>query len=314
MDRREFLAVLGISGGIAAAGAALNYAIEGENMFLGEKGLERKLLEDFLYSERTLQREEIANVLVDITKKTEEGGRFRIGSAFHIGDGYLLTNFHVIDGDNMLDLMANISYRAGYLIGSAPFDVLQTDRENDLALLRWRSSQRRGKALIGLSKKVIEENASVSFFEYVFRTQASFEKTITQELTGQDIYRRGRQMNLGSVVLPSKSPLLETQGFVVPYRPEMFEPKQRSTLPKSSFFMSTLQIYNGSSGGPVFLRLPGNHYALVGVQSKLLGFDFDIPTPKHPLKYKTMQQVATYSLRGKPVENLIRTYLAKASR
>ncbi|MBL7056586.1 trypsin-like peptidase domain-containing protein [Candidatus Woesearchaeota archaeon] len=290
MDRRHFLALAGTTAVVAATSPLwLPRASEEE--------LEEKLLKEFINpSDNSLSLNDVQSIQRDLYIQTEKNGNLvgiPVARAFEIGDGYFITNDHAVD-ENLDELRINQPFfkllndqiekavkggkslsenifNQGYGTGER-LQVLHTDEDNDLALVRAIGNDLTGTAKIHLGTEVPKVGDSVSFFEGNIPNLSK--NSEVESLTGIDFYDGQDKISLGSLTWHTEANLIEHQGFVQPYHSDKFKKLYGDSISEHSVF-SSMKTANGFSGSPVFRSNWDNRYKLTGVVSK----GVQIPNP-----------------------------------
>jgi len=301
MDRRTFLALLG--GGVVFATAPI---WADPVTWKSEEELEKDILEDFISPKGTIERKDISKLLQIIQKNGNT-----IAKGLHIGDGYHLTNYHVIR-DGLEDLEINAQMLFYRTLEDRPLELVTYDERADLALLKSPSRGKRGNALVHLPSQNLEENDAVSYFTVVSGRPRN--EDMVQELYGVDYHDRKTKTRIGRIILPAESRLLESEGFVLAHDILTDEKRQKLGLSGEIFTPTSLLSYNGKSGSGIFRKTNEGKYEFTGVISSAISFGNYIDAPNHPLGYRDMEQVATYVVGRNPIEDMIRNYLANSNK
>lgn len=267
--------------------------------------------DDFLtYTEKSsIDKRRIEPLLYDVIDKKGTAGR-----AVHIGDGYFLTAYHVVNGRETSHKVIPQSIRG--TIYSNDFKILHYDSDADIALLKVPVENRKGKPLVHLSPRILKVGENVSSFTRLSGKPLS--QPYEYELYGKDYYDKKSDIKIGKFNLPAGSLLFETQGFVLVKNDSSIisvpssTPSVAKSLKYSQF--TSLMMYNADSGSPVFLRLGADNYILAGIVTSGLGIEHGIVTPNHPLKYKEMQQSGVIFADRDSIEKMIVNYNLKTKK
>lgn len=242
----------------------------------------------------TIDRRGIESLLYDIKDKEQIHGR-----AIHIGDGYFLTAFHVIeDEETDLQLFPQLIHD-NRLRRAGNFKVITTDTDSDLALLRIHNHEKSDAPLIRLFDRIPELGESVSeFIRYdgnKVNTDYAFQ------------FEHEHIPKLGRIILRANSPLLEKQGEVEYNSNNPHYPRYVHT------FGAPIPTLFGDSGSPVFVKVDMGKYTLVGIASKIYGDLFRTLTPNHPFFNKDGYSLGSIVIDREAIERVISQYLAKAN-
>ena len=310
--RRSFLKWLGI--GVASAGgafAAKRYGLRPFKSNLPDKVIETKILDDFLtYTEKdSIDKRRIETLLYDIVNKRTRG------RAVHIGDGYFLTAYHVVKGVETSHKLVPQSIR--YRNYAKDFKILYYDSDADIALLKASVDNREGKSLVHLSPRILRIGENVLLFTRLSGSPLS--QSYEYEIYGKDYYDEKSDMKIGKFSLQAGSLLFETQGFVLVKNDSLIlkdvigvDEISKKSLKYNQF--TSLMMYQGDSGSPVFLRLGVDRYVLAGIATSALGIQHKIITPNHPLKYKGMQQTGASFAHRDSIEKFIMNYNSESKK
>lgn len=231
------------------------------------------------------------------------------GRAVYIGDGYFLTAYHVVkDEETSLKLIAQLSRYTNYAMS---FKILYYDSDADIALLKISVDNREGKALVHLIPRLLRVGENVSSFTRLLGRPLS--QSYEFEIYGKDYYGEKSDIKVGKFILPSGSLLFETQGFVLDNSLFLKGEIDNTKIAKYKKYLnysqfSSLMMYDGDSGSPVFLRLDVDRYILVGIVTNVLGIRHRIITPNHPLKYKGMQQTGALFTNRNSIAKMMMNY------
>ena len=240
--------------------------------------LERKLLEDFLTpNSKSLSAEDITKLLFKVKKKyysREFSATVDVGNAVNIGDGYYLTNAHIIDkfGNNSLietqDFFSHLTDKKYHEL-----EVLSIDRELDLALVRHRYFWKTGKAKIHLHNgDNLREGDQVSFFE-VNLSNKNLKVIQIEELHDESCYSPKEPIHVGRKISdPQISPFSEIHGKVLPYiSQQLKELWEGNEVDPQRVYITSLQTRKGNSGSAAFLRQKQN-YVFSGIITNNFGY------------------------------------------
>ena len=296
MNRRDFL---------KAASLGLFAVQLGCSLLDPEKRKERSLFRDFKdwYWYPMIDRKIIEGCLYEVMDSGATKGR-----AFHIGDGYLLTCAHLIEG---LIQNLDIKYQGSgrYSRQRFHFEKLKVDHENDIGLIKLSVDyKRRGKALMHLNKEPPKVGDDVSFFTRLYGRPRSHEYDLSYG--GLDFYDEKKVVRLGRMILHKNSLLFERQGQILEYREEeLMKISEDKKANRDNECFSSAMTRQGDSGSPIFLRKDENKYLLTGIVTQLVSAEHMIPTPGIPLGYTKMQQRGAVFAHRKPIADLIDKYL-----
>lgn len=272
--------------------------------------LETELLRDFLTTTPQLgiYRTGIEHLLYNIRM---EGGiqSSTRGRSIHIGDGYFLTAYHVVDpkkvgrGQSLKLLPQSRGRLSDFAQG---FKIVHYDEESDLALLKIPVERMEGKANVhlALNSPNLDEVVSVFYALSEEPRQTPYEF----DLLGKNYYDERDIMRLGKLVLPANSSLFEKQGKILPYDKYLFMKKFGiNPIPTGGSF-SSITGFDRDSGSPVFLKYPNDKYVFIGIVTAAWPMWHQIGTPGNPLGFKWIYQHGTLFPNRYPIKSLIRNY------
>lgn len=315
MDRRQFMKSLG-GVGVALATPSLVGCQE------SPYEVDLALLTDFLTNQnnQVVDREGIENTLYDISKLGKKDWPITIGRSSHIGGDYFLTAEHVVDAELSRLRLIPQSRRGHVRDYRKEFEVVERDKELDLALLKvkrdspWRTEENYnpGKAKLRLASTIPASHDELSTFIRLTGTPPS--ERYEFEYGGVDFYDTSKEIaNLGKWILPAHSLLLERRGRVWRYDEEHL--KQFSGYegnPEDDVFTSVAS-YHGESGQPMFAMIEDGKYVFTGIITHGYGVEHVIPTPNNPLRYTAVQQIGAFFSHRNSVEKLINKHIQRLS-
>ena len=302
-----------IIGGITlAAGVAVPIAIRSfseSTAVSSASDLEKQVLADFLKPGSELTRDQIEPLLFDVTNLIgSQKKRFTRARAIHLGDGFFLSNYHVIDPNEIepdTTLVLTPQSRRHHVYDfRKPFTIYSYDEKMDLALLKTEVEKTTGKALVHLTQYPLKDNDTVSIF---FRFSGPTNNTGYEfTLVGVDYYDRRTRMELGKIIVKPNSSLIEFQGRVIPYHPKKFQdiPGSQGLEDSATAYLSSIVSHRGYSGSPVFLQTSDGKYQLASIASGFIRIVNEIPTPGNPL-YDSTPQTATVFPKSVTIANLV---------
>ena len=271
-----------------------------------DRELEESLLLDLLSSPANnyVNIKSIEALLFDVKDKETTRGR-----AVHIGDGYFITVYSAVNKnpENMklspqLLKWSNADYESN-------FRVVSYDKESDIALLQIPVNKRKGKASLHLANKISSIDDKVSAFIGI--SGFPRDEPYKLEYDGRDFYDQSKPaQKIGKLILPAGSLLFEKEGKVLRYDKQYFKKIKGfyGGMPENENFTS-ISVFNGESGLPVFLKISDEKYIFAGIVRAGFGIEHKIPTPNHPLGYKGMQQTGAFFVHREPINRLILEYI-----
>ena len=161
-----------------------------------------------------------------------------------------------------------------------------------------------------LYNRVLKEKEAVTEF---IRFNGDDIKHIGYQLKfgGFDLYDKKKYVEyLGDFVLPPNSALFEKKGYVLPFQEKEIAILTEK-LPSSSKreMITSIPVYQGESGSPVFLEEKKNHYYLAGITTKTLSAGDTISTPGHPLGILAYERTVSFIIHRDAILKFIQNYL-----
>ena len=274
--------------------------------------LERQALISFLKYDpnKKLNRKEIQELLFDIQSSTSTLGR-----AVQITKNLFLTNHHVINrilpGYNDIRLIKQ-SQRGEFKNKSGKFEIVHVDKIKDLALLKLIDQAPIGEAYLHLYKEIPKTGDKVS--EFIGLIGDTVEHTgYKLDYGGKDVYDREKHIeHAGTFILPPNSTLFEKKGFVLEFKPKKVAALTKNLPSKiENEMLSTIAIYQGESGSPIFLELGEDDFYMVGVSTKALNMNEMIPTPGHPLGFMAYARTVSFAVHRDAIHKFLSLYISK---
>ena len=273
--------------------------------------LRRTILENFLnFSGEEVDKEDIQYILYDIQSPTDTMGR-----AFKISDTLFLTNYHVIQkviAGKYAQLIKQ-EKRGVILDREGEFEILEYDTKSDLALLQLRNYKAVDyEAVICLYDRNPKEKEKISEFIHL-SGEESKHKGYHLDFGGKDIYSKGKYIkHLGAFHLPPNSALFEKKGYVLPFKEKKIRELTKPLSSKKEYeIVSSVPVYQGESGSPVFLETNENKYYLAGIVTKTLNTGEIISTPEDPLGYMAYHRTVSFIVHRNAIYQFIKKYLSK---
>ncbi|MEM7182897.1 MAG: hypothetical protein AAF518_18440 [Spirochaetota bacterium] len=287
---------------------------------------DKKFLQDLLAKsteteQRYLTSQEVESRLYDI--QTDQGTR---GRAFHIGNGFFLTAYHVIKGIKAPYYLVLQSKRGPVEdTKNASFQILHYIEKPDVALLQLKHRQRSLAGGVPLIQKAPAKNADVSLFIRLTKGNTGH-SGYDLSFGGIDYYDAKQESKyLGRFLLPPASYLYEKRGLVIDYDIAKIRKKigyfnkskkKQDRVYIDSIFnspqdktLTTISAYQGESGSPVFQRIEENQYQFAGLVLAVSLVNQLIPTPKHPLGFYAHDRTITLLAHQKPIVQLLKEYI-----
>ena len=190
------------------------------------------------------------------------------------------------------------------------FEILYVDVKRDLALLKLKNIKPKTKPYLHLYKSIPTVNAKVS--EFLSLVGDSVEHSgYEQTFGGRDLYKPELYIDyLGTLLLPPNSSLYEKKGFVLEFKQEEILEKTKKLPSYSSVeIVSTIPIYQGESGSPVFSEIDAGKYYMSGVSTKALSQGETVSTPGSPLGFLGFDRTVSFIVHRDAIEQFIRTYI-----
>ena len=280
-----------------------------------ENELERELLSDFLEASDNpyVSKKEIENTLYDILEFDSKGNIIAEGRATHLGDNYFLTAHHVVSEETS-NFRLIPQWRRSYVLDyHQDFEIVEHDEKSDLALLKTSRRDFKAKAKLHLDSKVPSLDEKISTF--IRLTGRPSNKNYEFEYGGRDFYDESKKVaNLGKLILPAQSLLLEIQGKVLKYDETYLNQKKgnHKGTSENEVFTSVLG-FSGESGQPMFVRDDEDKYIFTGIVTGGYGLKHIIPIPNNPFGRKPIQQVGAFFAHRNPIEKLVKKYVKRIS-
>ncbi len=278
-----------------------------------------KALADFLnrnqtagVSRQTLNKEPI---LYHISK-TIDGRTRTSGCAIRITENLFLTAYHVVDEDTpILSLVPQMGSEK-LATKTTDFEVVASDPENDIALLRatsaYTSEVQSQQAFCSLTAVIPNESDRVVKFSRLSSHRLS-KTDYSHTVHAKDLYSETSEEGLFTISLPSGTLLLEEEGKILPYRFDELQKKYAKDvdlLPSAEHTrLCTIFAYNGESGLPVFYKREDGSFDVCGIITKAMGLAESVKVSGHPLGYTEMQLTTSCFTHRTAVEALILEFL-----
>ena len=273
--------------------------------------LRQSILEDFLdFSGEEVDKKTIQYILYDIQSPTDTMGR-----AFKISDTLFLTNYHVIQkviAGKYAQLIKQ--EKRGIILDQAgEFEILEYDTKSDLALLQLKNHKEvDDEAAVHLYKRNPKEKEKISEFIHL-SGEGGKHKGYHLDFGGKDIYSKEKYIeHLGTFHLPPNSALFEKKGYVLPFKEKKIQELTKPLPSKKEYeIVSSVPVYQGESGSPVFLEKNENEYYLAGIVTKTLNTGEIISTPEDPLGYMAYHRTVSFIVHQNAIRQFIKKYLSK---
>ena len=116
----------------------------------------------------------------------------------------------------------------------------------------------------------------------------------------------------GEFILPPDSALYEKKGYVLPYRKKEITELTKK-IPSSPDFemITTIPVYQGESGSPVFYEKEKDKFYLAGITTKTLSLKEMISTPNHPEGILAHERTVSFVVHRQAIFDFIQEYLKK---
>ena len=309
------------------------------------KKIEYEVLSKFLEFD---PKEEYEPAYIEQTLYDVQSPSDTMGRAFRIGKNLFLTNHHVIASVLLSGKYAQLvkQERRGFLQSrQGEFEILFHDKTRDIALLRlkslipkqtqeeskkstwekWkdkfsrffqsRSNQEKipeNKVYFRLYDQILKEKEHVTEF-IRFDGDNIKHKGYWLKFGGFDLYDREKYIDdLGEFILPPNSALFEKKGYVLPFRKKEIAVLTEKIPSNPKYEMITsIPVYQGESGSPVFLEAKKGKYYLAGITTKTLGAGDTISTPGHPLGILAYERTVSFIIHRGAISTFITNYLKK---
>lgn len=314
LKRRKFLKQATVLGAVALGAGVFGW----EMVFTPDQKEVKKNLQNVLKefisgsSGYSLPKEEIKGLLYTVFHQGNERLRFK---ALHLGDGLFLTVNHYNDALKIknikIESMRLVQQTAMTLFSYEDFREIHTDKMKDLALLYAPKMKLKGKAVIQLNAVPPKEKEECS----IFRIVDGYEPK-EFELIGKEYFNGSGSLRLGKEIFHKKTwfdsnQLFEKRGFVLPYSfiSKLFarHPDMSEFFRPSDLFLITILGEGGDSGTPVFRKLEGDKFQLIGVLSGQWTEKNGVPMENHPFHrgYKGVQQTGAFSINNTAIREFI---------
>ena len=282
------------------------------NLFCFKSDTEKTILslQDYLnYNSKSfIEKDDIEDILYDVQSSTDTKGR-----AARITNNLFLTNNHVIadviSGYSDVRLIQQ-SNRGKFDGVKGKFKILYADAKKDLALLQIEDFSPKSKAILHLYDKVPNTNFKVSEFLRLVGENIKH-SGYKQEFGGRDLYNQDLYMDyLGTLLLPPNSALYEKKGFILEFKQaEILEKTKNLPSYADTEIVSTIPIYQGESGSPVFGEIAPEKYYMIGVSTKALSVGETVSTPNSPLGFMGFDRTVSFIVHRNAIKNFILTYI-----
>ncbi len=273
------------------------------------KEQENKTLSHFITSNNDtgLSMPQIAERLFDIQTPDGTSGR-----AFLIGNGYLITAYHVIrEKSNMCavtqeDRIHGICY---------PIFPLSLDEKKDLALV-YSDADIFQKSVISLFSGT-GKMEKFSFLKILSgkKKQEPFLASYTME----EFYHGNKREHKVNLQYHPDSAAFEVSGHKMEYDTKAIEIMYnlRKTeadavlyeLSASEEDLYSFPVFNGDSGSGILAKDSRGNYHYTGVVLRAWNTRREIPTPGNPMGYKSIQATVTFAASASSVETFIIHYI-----
>ena len=305
------------------------------------KKTEYKILSEFLeFSESSyVDRGHIEALIYDIQSPTDTMGR-----AFRISKKLFLTNHHVIVKvlSGKYAQLVKQENRGFLRNQEGEFDIIHYDKTRDIALLRLKdetpdqadlkkSNQRDQKEKDKINK-LKEKEESLSNDEAYFRLYPKILRLKDKvsefiRFNGDDIKHKGYHLTFGGIdlynkknyidyvgefILPPNSALYEKKGYVLEYRKKIIQELTKKLPSKPKFeIITSIPVYQGESGSPVFYEKEKNKFYLAGITTKTLSLKEMISTPNHPEGILAHERTVSFIVHRQAIFDFVQSYLKK---
>ena len=275
------------------------------------KEIQQKILKDFLdFPGGDIDKKTIEYILYDVQSPTDTMGR-----SFKISDGLFLTNHHVIRKviDGKYAQLVKQEKRGILSDIEGEFEVLEYDIPSDLALLRLKKyNPKDDETIVHLYKRTPKVKEKVSEFIHL-SGEGGKHKGYHFDFGGKDIYDKQKYIkHLGSFDLPPDSALFEKKGYVLPFKEKEVQRLTKGLPSKKEYeIVTSVPVYQGESGSPIFLEIGEGEYYLAGVTTKTLNTGEMVYTPGDPMGHIAYDRTISFIVHRDAIFKFITKYLAK---
>ncbi len=231
-----------------------------------------------------------------------------VGRALRISKTLFLTNAHVVQGKSNLYLVKQ-DKRGELDEQDGLFEVLHISAVKDLALLKIRKVRPSNKPYVHLYNQIPKVGSKVSEF-LLLKGEVTEHTGYHHKFGGRDIYEANKSIPyVGSMILPPNSALYEKKGLVY-----LFDQVQIDTLTKElpskaeNEMLTTIPIYQGESGSPVFYEPRPGVFYMCGVSTKALNMGEMLSTPGHPLGFSAYARTVSFMVHRDAIQKFIEFY------
>ena len=271
-----------------------------------------KALKTFVSSQgQAIDRESVYKTIFAITQQ-----QHRVGTATKIADNLYLTAFHILSDDPSKDRIHSYMTNESFA-----FTIVIQDESNDIALLQTQETDTpRSEPLVRFSSDIPEAGDHVSHFLLLAEARAN---SYAVELRGKQPFvqtSEGNDFYLGRLNVPRGSFTYEIEGFVLPHDIEVIKTHlERNREADHSLYgpeilrgpdftcMTTLNGYNGASGGGVFRKIESG-YELAGILTVSVTEKHLITIPKSPRGFTRLQQNYSFFAHRNAVIDMLNRY------
>ena len=268
--------------------------------------VEYQVLQSFLRFNESgiLEKRDIPDLLFDVQSPNSTLGR-----AVRLNSNLFLTNFHVVNKQSSAQLVPQ-SKRGALKDNTGKFDIIYFDKGRDLALLRLVQTKPNKSNYVHLYDKMPVANDKVS--EFLDLVGDEMEHTgYKKDFGGRDIYDKDKYLSyVGSFILPPNSSLFEKKGLVFHFDQTKMDILTKKHPSKAEVeILTSIVIYQGESGSPVFLEITRNKYVLIGLTTKALDLGEQIFTPGDPLGFSAYARTANLVVHRDAIQQFVQNYL-----
>ena len=171
------------------------------------------------------------------------------------------------------------------------------------------------KVYFHLYDQILKEKSEVSEF-LRFDGDNIKHKGYQLKFGGFDLYDKSKYVDyMGAFILPPNSSLYEKRGYVLPFQQKKIDilTKNLPSSPKTEFITS-IPVYQGESGSPVFFEKKKGQYYLAGITTKTLSVGDTISTPGHPLGMLAYERTVSFIVHRDAIFEFIQDYLNKSKK
>ncbi|GEM_PF-3590827 len=273
------------------------------------KERENKTLTSFILSNNNtgLSMAQIGERLFDIQTPDGTSGR-----AFLIGNGYLITAYHVIRKKNNMCAVSQEDRIHGICY---PIFPLSLDEKRDLALV-YSDADIFQKSVISLFRGTGKVE-KYSFFKILSGEKRT--EPFLVSYTMNEFYHGNKREHSVNLLYHPDSAAFEVSGHRMEYDTKAIEKmynlrkKEEDAvlyeLSASEEDLYSFPVFNGDSGSGILAKDNRGNFHYTGVVLRAWNTRREIPTPGNPMGYKSIQATVTFAAAASSVETFIIHYI-----